>query len=59
MNAAYIDFIDKIMSVINKIAPIKKIRAKHHTEDWIDGEVLENIVIRDNLFKKYKLKTSC
>ena len=39
MNAAYTDFIDKIMSVINKIAPIKKIRTKHRTEDWFDGEV--------------------
>ena len=34
MNSAYSDFIEKIMSVINKIAPIKNIRAKNHTEDW-------------------------
>ena len=52
MNSAYSDFIEKIMSVINKIAPIKKIRAKNHTEDWFDGEVLENIILRDKLFKK-------
>ena len=54
MDAAYTDFIDKLVSVINKIAPIKTIRAKNHTEEWFDGEVSENILIRDKLFKKYK-----
>ena len=55
MNFAYSDFIEKIMSVINKIAPIKKIRAKKHTEDWFDGgEIIENILIRYKLFKKCK-----
>ena len=54
LNAAYSDFIEKIMSVINNIAPIKTIRAKSHTEEWFDGEVLESIFIRDKCFKKYK-----
>ena len=25
-----------------------------YTEDWFDGEVIENIVTRDKLFKKYQ-----
>ena len=54
MNAAYSDFTEKLMSVINKIAPIKTMRAKSHTEEWFDGEVLENIKLRDKLFKRYK-----
>ena len=54
MNVAYTDFIEKIMSVINKIAPTKKIRTKYNTEDLFDGEVIENIVTRDKLFKKYQ-----
>ena len=54
MNDAYKDFIEKIMLVINKIAPIKTIRAKSNTEEWFDGEVLESILIRDKSFTKYK-----
>ena len=44
MNDAYKDFIEKIMLVINKMAPIKTICAKRHTEEWFDGEVLESIL---------------
>ena len=54
VNAAYSDFISKLMSVINQIAPIKDIRVKNRTEEWFDGEIAESIKIRDKLFKKYK-----
>ena len=58
MNDAYKDFIEKIMLVINKMAPIKTIRAKSHTEEWFDGEVLESILIRDKSFRNIKNQTS-
>ena len=54
VNAAYSDFISKLMSVINQIAPIKDIRVKNRTEEWFDGEIAESIKNRDKLFKKYK-----
>ena len=54
INAAYADFIGKFMSVINKIAPIKTIRAKNHTEEWLDGEILDSILVRDKAFQKFK-----
>ena len=58
VNAAYLDFTNKLMSVINEIAPIKEIRVKSRTEEWFDGEVVESIKIRDKLFKKFKKSKS-
>ena len=52
VNAAYTDFINKLMTVINEIAPFKEVRVKNRTEDWFDGEVVESIKVRDKLFKK-------
>ena len=55
VNAAYSDFINKLMSVINQIAPLKEIRVKNRTEEWFDGEIAESIKInQDKLFKIYK-----
>ena len=53
-NLAYSDFINKLTSVINTIAPIKKKKVKNNSQDWFDGEVAEKIAIRDKLFKKFK-----
>ena len=54
VNAAYSDFISKLMSVIDKIAPIKEIRVKGNSKPWFDGTISERIKIRDKLRKKYK-----
>ena len=40
---AYSDFIQRITSVINKIAPFKEIRIKNYSHDWFDGEILDKI----------------
>ena len=53
-NLAYSDFISKLTSIINTIAPIKKKKVKNNSQDWFDGEVAEKIAIRDKLFKKFK-----
>ena len=53
VNAAYSDFIDKLISVINQIAPFKEVRVKNRTAEWFDVEVVESIKIRDKLFKKF------
>ena len=42
VNAAYSDFINKLMSVINEIAPLKEIRVKNRTEEWFDGRINQN-----------------
>ena len=55
VNKAYCDFLEILMSVIDRIAPLKVIRTKNNTQEWFDGEVLEQICIRDKLYKKYKI----
>ena len=54
VNEAYTDIIEKVMSVINKIAPLKEIRIKGNTQMWFDEEVIEEIRIRDKMFSKFK-----
>ena len=50
----YSDFIHRITSVINKIAPFKEIRIKNYSDDWFDGEILEKIILLDKSLKKFK-----
>ena len=54
VNKAYENFIQKLMSVIDKLAPFKTKRVKGKSQEWFDGEVLENIARRDKLFNKFK-----
>ena len=54
MNKAYENFIQILMSVINKLAPFKTKLVKRNSQGWFNGEVLENIALRDELFKKRK-----
>ena len=51
---AYSNFIHRITSVINKIAPFKEIRIKNYSDDWFDGEILEKIILLDKSLKKFK-----
>ena len=54
INEAYNDFIQKIMSVIDKVAPVKERRVKQNSQEWFDGEIGNGIKNRDKLFKKFK-----
>ena len=54
VNKAYENFIQKLMSVIDKLALFKTKRVKGNSQEWFDGEVLESIALRDKLFKKFK-----
>ena len=47
------DFIQKIMVAINKVAPIKKRRTEHNSQEWFDGEISEAVKNRDRLLKKF------
>ena len=53
-NEAYSNFFQKLMTVIDKIAPYKSKRVKGNTQKWFDGEVLEKLNLRNKLFKKFK-----
>ena len=54
INAAYSHFLQLIISVIDKLAPLKEIRVRNNTQEWMDEEVLEGIRIRDKLLSKFK-----
>ena len=51
---AYDDFIQKIVVVLDKVAPIKERRVKHNSQEWFDGKISEAIKNRDKLLKKFK-----
>ena len=54
VDAAYSDFFQKIMTVIDKVAPFKTGLVKGNTQKWFDGDVLEKLNSRDTLFQKFK-----
>ena len=51
---AYNNFSDKLLKAINHVAPTKENRIINQSEEWFDGEVLEAILSRDKLLKKFK-----
>ena len=54
INEAYSNFIQKLTSVIDKIAPCETKRVKGNSKEWFDSVVSEKINNRDKLFKKFK-----
>ena len=54
MNDAYSSFIQNLMEVIDKVAPVKSKRIKRNSQEWFDSEISEKLIIRDKLFKNYK-----
>lgn len=54
IDLAYSDFLTKLMSVIDTIAPTKEARIKCNSQEWFDGEIADKIATRDKLFKKFK-----
>ena len=57
LNEAYSNFIKKLTSVIDKIAPCKTKRVKGNSKEWFDSVVSEGMNNRDNFFKKFKKST--
>ena len=54
INEAYSNFIQKITSVIDEVAPCKTKRVKGNSKEWFDSVVSEEINNRDKVFKKFK-----
>ena len=54
VDKAFSDFTDRLMKIINEIAPLKKRRIKNNTQDWFDGEIFDSIYARNRLLKKFK-----
>ena len=39
VNSKYLDLVEKILSMVNKIALFQVLRIKNNTQDWLDDEV--------------------
>ena len=47
VNDAYSNFNQKLMEVIDKVAPVKR-----NSREWFDSKISEKLIIPDKLFKK-------
>jgi len=54
VDEAYDDFIAKLTEVIDRLAPIKKVRIKNNTQEWFDDEIHSAIQNRDKRFSVFK-----
>ena len=54
IDAAYTDFLNKLMKVVNEITPSKGNRIKNNTQEWFDREIAELIHAREKFFLKFK-----
>ena len=54
INDAYNDFIQKIMSVTDKVVAINERRLKQNYQRWFDGKIADEIENRNKLFQKSK-----
>ena len=54
INKAYNDFFQKMIEVVNNIAPLKTVRIKNTSNEWFDREIAEKLSKKDKIFKKFK-----
>ena len=52
---AYLDFVTKIVDVIDSYCPSKRVRIKGNTKPWFDSEVISLVNKRDSCYKKCKV----
>ena len=53
-NNGYSNFIQKLIEVIDKVAPVKNKRIKRNAQEWFDSEISEKLIICNKLYKWYK-----
>ena len=49
----YSNFIQKVMKVIEKVAPIKR-----NSREWLDSEISKKLIIQNKLFQRCKKSSS-
>ena len=54
INCAYSDFIGKLTTIIDKVAPVREMRIKANSQEWFDEEIHEHIALRDKMLAKLK-----
>ena len=53
MNKAYQNLIQKLMIVINKLAPSQFKQVKGNSQKWLDGDVVESKSLQNKLCRKF------
>ena len=53
-NPAYSDFFQKLITVIENVAPCKTKGVKGQNQNWSDGDALEKFRLTDKFFKTFK-----
>ena len=54
INCAYSDFIGKLTTIIDKVAPVREMCIKTNPQKWFDEEIHEHIALRDKMLAKFK-----
>ena len=54
INVAYSHFVELVTKIIDEVAPMREVRVRKNTQEWMDQEVLEGIRIRDRLLTKFR-----
>ena len=54
IDAAYTDFLNKLVKVVNEITSSKEIRIKNNMQEWFDREISELIHAHKKLFLKFE-----
>jgi len=55
LDECYENFVIQISKIFDEVAPFRKIRVKNNTAEWFDDEILQKIITRDKLHRKYKI----
>ena len=54
INVAYTDFSNRLIAMIEKIAPLKQICIRNNSCEWVDQEIINGIRIRDKLIIHFR-----
>ena len=56
VNMAWCRFKKTLISILDKVAPIKEVRLKQRAKPWMNSEILNDIRERDNLLHNFNKK---
>ena len=54
IGGAYTNFLNKLLKIVNEVAPSKDIQLKYNMQEFFDKEIAELIQAQEKLFLKFK-----
>ena len=52
--SSYSDFIGKLTTITDKIAPVRRMNIKTNSQEWFDEEIHKHIALHDKMLAKFK-----